>query len=403
MKKLLSIVIACFISGSAIASEMHRMSWNDEAYLGLNAWLDTVSSMDTRKLLVAFDCDNTAWAGDIADAVFEYAVKSGKIDWTTTAPLQYFPKKDGEDPFEYYQRLYEFDPLISYNYAAQAFSDHTLNEIYAIFKASTSNKNFPKAYGEFVELAKLLRENGVAVGFISASPIFLVLPMLDRAGFGATPAYAEGMDIMVEHNGKRFYLSDLIHSDSKLKNFKDVLKKYGDYRIFGMPGIAGPEINAQRGKSIALNSIARRHVWIMNAKGDKTISLGDMRIAGVFGDNFAPFSDMPAADPKRAGNDQGMALGIPLMDGALIANVYKVEKRGGGIDFDSKKGPHDRFVKFYEQLRTLFPKITRIEQAGMYKGASRGFCSASIPLDRMMADHRAADAASPARAMNRHR
>jgi hypothetical protein len=360
---------------------LKQLEWNEQNFKIIKNWHNNITHQKAERLLVLTDCDNTAWAGDIADSVFSTAVKYKYITWANAPILPEYPfkKKVSSTPIDYYDYLYSINPVISYNYAAQAFAGLTLAKTYEIFKLAEAQKDFPIPYEEMQNLFGTLSQAGITVGFTSASPLFIVAPMVEKMGLD-TPLWAiEGIDIYVKDpsNGSgEVLLSNLINSVG-LKTWSDVIKYLGHLQI--TPHVS-EIINARKGKSVSGVSIAHRYVTTWNrSHKNKTLAIDQMRLAGVFGDNFGPFSDLPEALPDESGNDQGMLRALPLLtDGTLIVNIYKGIDKNGFIDMEKYVGSFRRFVNLTEQMKKI-SHPTFVTQIATYKGDQIGFRRMKAP------------------------
>src|SRR3989338_7407219 len=162
-------------------------NWNPQVHDRITRWLKQLELYRPETLAVFTDLDHTVWAGDVADAVFEAAVKEYEgrppvVSWKNAPVLPDFPKKAGQTPFDYYHDLYGQNPLVAYNYAAQAFAGLTLREAHEAFLRAKQLGLLPRPYPELKKLFGFLWGRGMTVGYVSASPIFLILPMLEEAG-----------------------------------------------------------------------------------------------------------------------------------------------------------------------------------------------------------------------------
>ncbi len=391
-RRYVLIVLSClmlFVS-SASAQSFHprnadalpaRGAWNDAAYKELSDWLSRLARHEPETLLLLIDCDNTAWAGDIADVVFDEGVKKGAITWKTAPLLEGFPfVREGKTPFDYYEHLYGIDPIVAYTYASLAFSGLTLKEVDRLFRQSSKREDFPQVYAEIRALTQFLRTRGIVTGFVSASPFFLVAPMLEQVGYGAPLWAVEGIDAYVadpKHPDKPVLLSNLIQSNG-IESWKEVLKRYGHAVIQPRP----VEIaNAREGKATGGASIAARRVvrWNADTTKQQKLSIGAMRLAGVIGDNFGPFADLPRANPREVGNDQGMLRALPMIDGGLVIDIYRAVMTEGKIDLEKKRKHYENFKTLVAQFPSIGLKAKTTVQVGISKGPARGFVPTSIP------------------------
>lgn len=384
-------------SGS-LSEKLAMENWHPDNYATMCDWLDRLPS-ETEKTVVLTDCDNTLWAGDIGDSCFFAAVEMGKISWKNAPELNGYSvktairdlsaeadsatrkqiKKNGISPADYYLWLYDQDPTLSYNYCAQAWAGLTLNDVNDVYKKAVEAGSFPQVYSEMKNLFNMLYAEGVCTGYVSASPIFLVLPMLEHAGFNAPLAYVEGIDCYVTGAGtdddKPVLLSNLLQADGAVNSWSDILEKFGDLKITSLVSGVG---NFREGKAVGGSSIVNRHVLNWNRshlEDNKRISLSEMRLTGVFGDNFGAFSDLPGADPSERGNDHGMLRSLtPHDDVFLVADIYPVSVKDDGTpDFEKKKKTLDSFEMLAAQLQQTNETTTFLVQPAIYRGDKRGF------------------------------
>lgn len=372
-------VLAVFVSCecNAARSGIPRMNWSAANYDKVNAWLDALENERPESLLVLTDCDNTAWAGDIADVVFKVAVKKGIVTWNNAPVLQESPlpqdkSKDNFSPFDYYEYLYKINPLASYNYASLAFSNLTLADTYRAFMLATKDEEFPRVYEEMKALLNYLAKRGVAVGFVSASPIFMTAPMVFHAGYKAELWEIEGLDVYVENPKKgesAVLLSNLLQT-SGIKKWSQAVSKFGRLKILPM---ASEIINSREGKAVGGLSIAARHVANWNKSKKEPLRFSDMRLAAVFGDNYGPFSDVAQGNPNEIGNDQGMVRALPfLTKNGLIVNIYRASERNGSLDLSEKRKYEKNYLEMVQQIKSQYPEEEFLTQVGVYRGEKRG-------------------------------
>jgi|GEM_PF-3981597 len=377
-----AIIILTSLS-SALAGEIPRMGWNERTYEAVTEWLDRLEAYPPERLLVVVDCDNTVWADDIEDAMLKTALAHGYTSEEKAYTLfaDTLPRKAGEKAIDRAKPLYDLDFLISYDRLSMAFDGLTLNQVQEIFEQAKKDGRLPAGYDEVRAVLAELMDRGVAVGFVSASIFFNVPPMLAEAGYDVPLWQMEGLDIFVQDPRDRdgsVLLSNLVQSKG-VKTWKELLRRYGHLKLRArLSGVA----NTREGKSAGTLSVAARHVQEHNRRfpGNK-ISMSDLKLAGVFGDNFAPHSDIKGADPHLGGNDQGMARSLPFIDGALVLNIYRaVGLEDGKLDLKSKRRRNENFLALARQLRRLNTKATFANQIGIYKGAGRGtFSPKPIP------------------------
>lgn len=383
-------LLSSAVMASAAEKSGPRSGWNPDTYKTIAQWLDSLKEKRAETLLVLFDCDNTSWAGDIADSVTKASVRNGIVTWKNAPMLADYPfdktRADGTEstPFDYYEHLYDISPPLSYNYAAQMFAGLSLAEIDRAFRLAAREPDFPVPYAEIKELVKDLSTQGIDVGFSSASPIFLVAPMVERAGFNAPLRSIEGVDVYVRDQkatGEPVLLSNLIHSEG-LTSWSEVLKRHGRMIVTSR---TSEIMNARKGKAVSGFAIAARHVISWNASHRSAqINMNDMRLAGAFGDNFSPFADLQGSESHEAGNDQGLLRALPFIEsGGLVLNVYKASEKDGSLDLEKKKPSNDRFLALVKQIAPLYSSNVFINQIGIYEGTLRGhFSTAPIPAER---------------------
>lgn len=289
------------------------------------------------------------------------------------------PKTTYANPFDYYNALYDVDPVISYNYIPQAFAGHTLNEIQTMYNTAKKAADFPKPYKEIVDLTKVLSEHGITVAFVSASPIFLVAPMLQDHKLDVPLSQMEGIDVYVQdpqsNQAHPVLLSNLFQTQG-ITTWKEFLRSYGHYMVLPR---ASEIMNAREGKALGVMSVAARHVAQWNANHASAITMSDMRLALVAGDNYAPFSDITYADPEQSGNDQGMVRSLPFLSQAVVLNLYKTINTPQGIDFNKKLKNHLAYWALATQLKQYEPHLQFLEQTAIYEGKQLGFATQVPP------------------------
>ncbi len=365
--------LAAQIAKPLVEKVAHDAGWNLDVFAQLVQWRNHLQLYRPESLFVLSDCDNTAWAGDVADAVFAVAAEEGIVNWDGAPVLPRYPRKpEHKTPFEYYEYLYDISPPLSYNYVTQAFQNLTLREAHVAFQRARVRKMLPTPYGPLRALARSLMDNGTPVGFASASPLFMVMPMLAEAGYNVPLWAIEAMDMYIlpprgDADATQIKLSDLIQSDATLHSWVDVLAKYGDYRIGRPSEIAA----ARKGKTAAGRAMVDRHVLAWNQRHPEAlVTPADMRLAGVFGDNFAPFSDRPGASPTELGNDQGMVMALNNFpaQGLLVLNIYRATRNGAQFDLQEKIKNHRNYRAMIDQLHTANYPLIVLEQIGVAKG-----------------------------------
>jgi hypothetical protein len=351
-----------------------RSGWNYSNYSKIAKWMAGLKAWRPEHLVVLLDCDNTAWAGDIADSMFLAGVDHDLISWDNAPVLSDYPfDVEGTTPFDYYEHLYEHDPVVAYNYVAQAFAGLTLRNAFDIFTSSRDRSDFPTAYAPLKEMLSELSEQGVTVGFASASPIFMVAPMLELSGFKAPLWNVEGIDVYVrgsEDDSREVLLSNLIHSEG-LKSWNEVLQKFGDMKITGR---VSEIVNSREGKAVGGISIASRHVARWNSEHSKedAITFNKLRLAAVFGDNFGPFSDLKDSSPFEKGNDQGLVRALPFIySGGLVMDIHcAIDEEAPNLEKYRHK--YLNFLELARQSEDLASDIDFIAQVGVCKGRGRG-------------------------------
>lgn len=373
---------------SDAAARIPRGRWGGENYRAIVTWLEELALYRPEVLAVFLDCDNTAWAGDVADVAMKVGVESKLITWERAPILPGFPFERGageeaKTPLDYYEHLYAIDPIVSYNYAAQAFAGLSLAEADQIFRRAQRDPTFPIGYAELSALANELAARGVTVGFVSASPLFLVAPMLERAGYRAPLWAVEGIDSYVadprDPNGV-VRLGNLVHT-SGLASWREVLKRFGHLQITGR---VSEVAMARSGKTAGAAAIAARRIQQLGEVRTtaRPVTLDHLRSAAVFGDNFGPFSDLVGAEPIERGNDQGMLRALPFLPDAIVVDIYRAVVKEGKLDLAKKRSKYENFRRMMQQIEPLYPINRYLVQVAVSDGEGRGFHPLSITPDR---------------------
>lgn len=364
------IVVALLIFGNnpdaAINhGELAKRGWNNYNYTKITKWLDGLKTRHVEQLIVLLDCDNTAWAGDIADSMFLAGVDHGLISWDNAPILSgYSFDQDKTTPFDYYEHLYRRDPVVAYNYVAKAFAGLSLRDAFKIFELAQRRTDFPTAYRDLKELLDRLSSRGITVGFVSASPIFMVAPMLQLSEYTAPLPNVEGIDVYVRKSGEadeEALLSNLIHS-AGLTSWDEVLESFGDMIITSR---VSEIVNSREGKAIGGISIASRHVakWNKEHNADNKLTFNQLKLAAVFGDNFGPFSDLVNSNPLERGNDQGLIRALPFIKkGGLVVDIH----------CGNSKDKLNNFLALAQQSPILASDLDFLVQVGICKGEGRG-------------------------------
>ncbi|MBI2082018.1 MAG: haloacid dehalogenase-like hydrolase [Deltaproteobacteria bacterium] len=324
-------------------------SWTSQNLEKIRAWLRSLELWTPASLITFTDCDDTLWAQGV-----NYAVLRTAVD------MKLVPKERAEELNARYNRG-DHDQAYAYM-TEEVYAGLTLNQVYAAFQKAKTSPFFPKVYDEMRQLVNHLWGQGITVGYVSAAPFFISAPMLEESGFNAPLWAIEGNDVFVvppdNPSATPVKLSNLVQSGG-FKNWAEVLGKLGGYKIVSREM---DQIVSRKGKGTAARSILERHVIDWNNHRKTNVS-SQVRVAGVFGDNFAPFSDLQWSKPIENGNDQGMIRAAPLMPGALLLNITEVEETEKGIAL-SKKGRKklDEFNAFRGQLELTEPNLIPLSQ-----------------------------------------
>lgn len=364
-------------------------NWNLETYHQICRSLGRLKAYKPQYLVALFDGDNTLWYQDVSNSGVKKGVAAKRINWGPTKaellsiyppPDQREPYKTTKTPYDYYVELYKkVGPLWNYNYAALAFRGLPLKEAFVNFQEAIVESYAPQPFPEMTDLLRYLHEQGVVTGVVSASPVFGVIPMVERLGVGIPLERIEGLDVFIQNpndsNALPVRLSRLINQGklevgvgqvTPFKSYQEFLDTYGDWIIVDVDQV----IVARGGKGVAGRSIARRHVAEKNLKAqkpDEKISLEDMRLVLIGGDNFAPVTDIARSEGNRIkaaledGNDQGMseALGflppstnVPGGADFLFIRRYELDEKS---QVWPKKGALKNFQEYIDQQKLLRP------------------------------------------------
>lgn len=366
-----------------------QKNWSEENYRKLCLSLGRLKALKQEKLVALFDGDHTLWYQDLGDAELKKAVDSKRVIWDVAKAelLSIYPEPTErvayvktKTPYEYYEELYEkVGPLWNYNFGALAFKGLPLKETLAVFKEIQEESYRPIPFPEMVELLKYLQGQGILVGVVSASPSFAVYPMVESLNAGINLDQVAGLDVFLKNPQdpaaqpirlSRLVNQGLLEPNSNVirpfKSYQEVVDAYGDWLIVDVDQV----INAQGGKSVQARSIARRHVAKRNRKAqvpsDK-ISIDDMRIILIGGDNFAIPTDIenPLGDRKlaatEAGNDQGLAESLAFMKkrgnlpGGTDLLLIRSYELGPDQKPQAKTKQLENFEAFVEQQRLIRP------------------------------------------------
>ncbi|MFY9588278.1 MAG: HAD family hydrolase, partial [Actinomycetota bacterium] len=343
------------------------------------------------ELLVAlFDGDNTLWYQDVSNAGVKKGVAAKRLNWGPTKaellsvyppPEQRESYKATKTPYDYYQELYKkVGPLWNYNYAALAFRGLPLKEAFVNFQEMVLEPYGPQPFPEMTDLLRYLHQQGVVTGVVSASPVFGVIPMVERLGTEIPLERIEGLDVFVKNpsdpNALPVRLSRLINQGrlelgvnqiTPFRTYQEVLDTYGDWIIVDVDQV----INARGGKGVHGRSIARRYVAEKNRtaqKPEEKISLEEMKLVLIGGDNFAPATDIARTEGDRIkaaleeGNDQGMSesLGFMPASGSVPGGADFLFIRRYELDENNqiwpKRGMLKNFQEYIDQQKLLHPK-----------------------------------------------
>ncbi|MBI2982185.1 MAG: haloacid dehalogenase-like hydrolase [Deltaproteobacteria bacterium] len=289
-------------------------SWSPENLTAIKGWLRSLELYLNPALIVFADCDGTLWAQGAFDFVLKTAVETGLIPKEKVDELNArFDRGETDQAFAYMNE--------------ELFAGLTLNQLDAVFQRAKRSPDFLKVYDEMKRLVNLLWEKGITVGYVSAAPFFITAAMLQESGFTAPLWTIEGNDVFIvppnDPSAAPVKLSNLVQSKG-FGTWSEALHKIGEYRIVAREV---DQIVSRKGKVTAARSILERHVMIWNGHRKAVVS-SQVRVAGVFGDNFAPFSDIRHANPVEEGNDQGLVRAGPLMRNALILNIEEATESG---------------------------------------------------------------------------
>lgn len=316
-------------------------SWNPKNSETIGKWLRSIELRNPASLIVFADCDGTLWAQGSFDIVLRTAVETGLIPQEKVDELNdRFDRGESDQAFAYMNE--------------DLFAGLTLNQLDQVFRRAKRAPDFSKVYGEMRRLVNILWEKGITVGYVTASPFFIAVPMLEEFGFTAPLWAIEGNDVFVvppnDPAAKPVKLSNLVQSEG-FTNWSETLEKIGGYQIVSREM---DQIVSREGKGAAARSILERHALVWN-RHQKVALSSQVRIAGVFGDNFAPFSDLEHSDPRESGNDQGMVRATPLMHHALILNIEETPGHQKVLNF----------WRFRDQLSQTSPRITFLSQKAL--------------------------------------
>ena len=261
-----------------------------------------------------------------------------------------------------------------------AFRGLSLNEANAVFKDTIAQETHPTAFPEMVDLLKFLQAQGVITGIVSASPNFLVYPMVESLQAGLPLENVEGLDVMLRNPSdtasppvrlSRLVAQGKLNESSQLverfQSYDDFLASYGSWVIVDVD----PILNARAGKAVGLRSIARRIVAKNNLNPGGPGNLLDvdaLRILLIAGDNFAPIADLPNPKGERkqaaseSGNDQGMCEAVSFLEkpnhsfgGSDLLYIRRFILETDKQAYPKKDGLSN-FQAFLEQQRLLRPE-----------------------------------------------
>jgi phosphoglycolate phosphatase-like HAD superfamily hydrolase len=364
-------------------------NWNLEAYHMVCRSLGRLKVYKPELLVALFDGDNTLWYQDVSNAGVKKGVAAKRLNWGPTKAelLNIYPPPEQRDgykasktPYDYYQDLYKkVGPLWNYNYAALAFRGLPLKETFVNFQEMVVEPYGPQPFSEMADLLRYLQQQGIVTGVVSASPVFGVIPMVERLGAEIPLERIEGLDVFVKNpndpNALPVRLSRLINQGklevginqiTPFKNYQEILESYGDWIIVDVDQV----INARGGKGVQGRSIVRRYVADKNRKAQKPeeiIDLEQMKLVLIAGDNFAPATDIPRTEGDRIkaaleeGNDQGMSesLGffpasktVPGGTDFLFIRRYEMDEKN---QVWPRHGMLKNFQEYIDQQKLLRP------------------------------------------------
>lgn len=372
------------------ADALPPKNWNLETYHQICRSLGRLKAYKPELSVALFDGDNTLWYQDVSNAGVKKGVAAKRIVWDKAKAelLSIYPPpeqrefyKQQKTPYDYYEELYKkVGALWNYNYAALAFRGLPLKEAFINFQEMVLEPYGPQPFPEMVDLLRYLQEQGIVTGVVSASPIFSVYPMVERLGAGIPLERIEGLDVFVVNPNVPgmlpVRLSRLVNQGKlfegtgevvPFKSYQEFLETYGDWIIVDV----GQIINARGGKGVQGRSIARRHVAEHNRltqKAEDKISIDQMRLVMVGGDNFAPSTDIPRPEGERVkaalegGNDQGMSESLDFLEAnanvpggtdILFIRRYELDEKN---QVWPKRGKLKNFQEYIEQQKLLRPK-----------------------------------------------
>jgi phosphoglycolate phosphatase-like HAD superfamily hydrolase len=366
-------------------------NWNIDTYHEICRSLGRLKAYKPEFLVALFDGDNTLWYQDVSDSNVKKGVSAKRVNWGPTKAelLSIYPPPEQRDtykttktPYDYYRDLYKtVGPLWNYNYAALAFRGLPLKETFVNFQEAIVEPYAPQPFPEMIDLLRYLNDQGIITGVVSASPLFGVIPMVERLGVGIPLNRIEGLDVYLRNpndpNGTPVRLSRLIDQGkleaglnqvTPFKTYQEVLDAYGDWTIVDVDQV----IAARGGKGVAGRSIVRRYVAEKNRQTQKPVDMTDieeMHLALIAGDNFAPVTDIAKIDGDRIkaaveeGNDQGMAEALDFLPSygnipggtdILFIRRYEMDDKN---QVWPKRGSLKKFQEFIDQQTLLRPNM----------------------------------------------
>ncbi len=126
-----------------------------------------------KRPVAAFDADGTLWDTDIGEAFFKYQADNKLVD---------LPK----DPWNYYQRWHENEPIPAYLWLAQINKGKKIDEVRSWAKAAVdktiAEKGELPVFPYMVELIQYLKQREFEVYIVTASVKWAVEPAAELVG-----------------------------------------------------------------------------------------------------------------------------------------------------------------------------------------------------------------------------
>jgi phosphoserine phosphatase len=277
-------------------------NWNLQAFRTLNQRLVSWRSAtlpDRQRRIACYDVDGTVITHDVSDAFLEYYFRAVGMELDDVWERPELSRADyrtaitdgqPKTAFGYASWIYQKNPFAAYEHATQLQTGKTLADVQDHFNRAFDSGLLPTAFPEMDDLINTLSGLGLINFFISASPFFIVAPLLEKLGIPHQPWAVQGIDLYVTHptHPEPILLSQYYHrklvDDDTVSNWSSFVREHGA-QVTLTDRLANPA-NHGKGKAYGVMCVARRGQHWM------TMEPSESQVVLAAGDNWA--------------NDQGM-------------------------------------------------------------------------------------------------